>query len=480
MTSIWQETASIPPRPGLNRDVATNTVIIGGGLTGVLLGYQLQQRGIDNIILEAKTIGSGKTKGTTAKITLQHGLKYAQLLKTMGYEKTKIYAQANRDAIEEYLNIISRNNINCSLEEKEACLYSVKEEKDLGMEYRAAKRVGIDCSLNYRSPLPFPVNRVLSFRNQYQFHPLNFLTEVSRELTVYENSPAEKIKGRRVFTPEGSVQAKNIVFASHYPYHDKVGFYFSKLHQERSYVLALEKGQDVEGMYLCVDGNAPSLRNWGDYLIVGGGNHRCGENPQGGKYQALEDIAAKYWNGSTVAAKWSAQDNMALDSIPYIGRYSPFSPHCYTATGYEKWGMTSSMVAAMLLADAIDGRYNIYSELFSPQRFTPAASQKNFWRNAAHSAKDLLRYPFTGADHSFQDFPLNTGKIIKTKAGKVGAYRDKTGKFHLVSPRCPHMGCQLAWNPDEKSWDCPCHGSRFDYQGNIIDNPSHKSIKLER
>ncbi len=478
MTSIWQETTENTQSPSLTNDVSTNTVIIGGGLTGTLLSYLLTEEGIENIVLEAKTRGSGKTGNSTAKLTLQHGLTYAKFMRTMGFEKAKLYAEANEKAIKRYLHIIEKANINCALEEKPAYLYSTNDETCLQQEYDAAKLIGIDCTLTQQTSLPFAVSSALRFEKQYQFHPLKFLMETSKELTIYENTPVESIRENKVITRDAVITAKNIVYASHYPYNDKAGLFFSRLHQERSYVLALKNAQAVDGMYLGVHGKKFSLRNYGDTLLLGGGNHRTGENQSGHKYDNLDKAAKQWWPKAEIVDHWSAQDNMSLDGMPYIGKYTPFSQHCYVATGYGKWGMTSSMVAASLICDAITGKNSKYSRLFSPQRFTLAASYRNFFSNAAHSATDLLRYPLTTAPYNLAKLPPDSGSIMKIDGKKIGVYRDQDRQLHYVTARCPHMGCELTWNPDERSWDCPCHGSRFTYKGDIIDNPSHKSIKL--
>ena len=273
------------------------------------------------------------------------------------------------------------------------------------------------------------------------------------------------------------MKAKHIVFATHFPFLNMPGFYFARMHQERSYVLALKDAAQLDGMYLGVDGEALSFRNFEDTLLLGGGSHRTGENSAGGQYAGLRQQAEKLYPGSREITRWSAQDCVTLDGVPYIGPFAAAQPNWYVATGFGKWGMTSSMVAATLIADEISGVENPRAEVFSPLRFTPSASVKSFFLEMGHAVSGLSRQIFTIPEADLADLPLGHGGVLENEGEKVGVYKDEQGAVHLVSTRCSHLGCQLAWNPDEKSWDCPCHGSRFDYQGNLLDNPAQTGLE---
>ena len=249
-----------------------------------------------------------------------------------------------------------------------------------------------------------------------------------------------------------------------------------RMHQERSYVLGLENALKPEGMYLGIDSNnAWSFRSAGEYLLFGGGGHRTGENRAGGKYDLLKRKAEEFFPGSRVRYHWSAQDCMPVDQIPYIGRFSADTPDWYAATGYGKWGMSSSMITESILGNEEGNVVGI----FSPQRFTPKASAENFCKDGIHAVKDLSRRIFTQGRSDLDELPPGHGGIVDYDGEKVGAYRDEEGEIYLVSAKCPHLGCQLEWNPDEKCFECPCHGSRFDYMGNCVDSPAQSGISLE-
>lgn len=470
----------------------TDVAVIGGGLAGILIACRLQERGIKTVVLEASRVGSGQTKNTTAKITLQHNIIYNKISKSFSEEKARQYANANQRAIEEYRRIISERNIECGFEERPAFLYSTdaKDIQRLNLECAAANKLGINAKFTTETKLPFPVAGAIRFEGQAQFNPLEFLREISKNLEIFENSSAIKVEKNRIITARGSVSAKAIVLATHYPFINFPGLFFARMHQERSYVVALENAAELDGMYLGIDSDALSFRNYKNFLLLGGGGHRTGKNSSDGynaneklcgeKYAFLKNKATEFYPQSNQLMHWSAQDCMTLDGIPYIGRFSLSKPNLYVATGFGKWGMTSSMVASEIISDMITGVKNPYETVFSPQRFNPAASAKTFLNNSAQTVKSLSKTLFYSPDKKIDALPNGHGGIIKYKGKKMGAYKDENGEIYLVSVRCPHLGCQLEWNPDEKSWECPCHGSRFDYKGNLLNNPAQNNLKSKK
>lgn len=479
MESIWSQTSSMPKFPTLQGDIVADVAVIGGGLAGLLTAFLLRRRGIDAVVLEAAAVGSGQTKNTTAKITSQHGAIYAKLIEDFGEEKARQYAQANERAIGEYRRIVEGENIGCSLEERPAFVYS-KNPDDVPMlerEAEAAARLGIRAGFTAQTELPFPVAGAVRFESQAQFHPLAFLQGISRALEIFEDTRVVDVEGNRALAERGSVTAKHIVFASHYPFLNMPGAYFLRMHQERSYVLALEGASPLNGMYLGVDAEALSFRDFGDLLLLGGGGHRAGENSAGGRYAFLREAAARLYPGSTEVLRWSAQDCMTLDGVPYIGQFAASVPNWQVATGFGKWGMTSSMVAAMLISDSIAGAEHPLAEVFSPLRFTPGPSAAAFLAEAGQAVKGLSRQVFSLPDTDAAQLPLGYGGVVERDGQKAGVYRDERGEIFAMSTRCPHLGCQLEWNPDEKSWDCPCHGSRFDYKGHLLDNPAQTDLE---
>lgn len=479
MESIWSKTADIPPHSPLPGDISADAAVIGGGMAGILTAYFLEQRGVETVVLEADRIGSGQTKNTTAKITSQHDLIYHRLARDFGEEKAKQYADTNEQAVAEYRRIIMKKNIDCEFETRPAFLYSTRLEDvaELEMEALAAQKLGLRADYVEKTSLPFPVAGAVRFQSQAQFHPLKFLRAVAKDLTVFEQTRATDVKENDILTERGTVHAKHIVFATHFPFLNMPGYYFARMHQERSYVLALEHAPQPDGMYLGVDPDGLSFRSSGETLLLGGGGHRTGENWAGGKYEMLRKKAKEFYPESKEVAHWSAQDCMTLDGVPYIGRFSTSTPDWYVATGFGKWGMTSSMVSAMLLSDMISKKENLFAEVFSPQRFTPSASVKAFLNDSGQAVKGLSRQAFTLPKADIDALPRGHGGVVDCNGEKVGVYKDEQGKTFAVSTRCPHLGCQLEWNPDEKSWDCPCHGSRFDFRGRLIDNPAQTNLE---
>lgn len=479
MKSLWSSETKLKSREPLRGDMHIHTAVIGGGMAGLLIAYYLQDKGIECAVFEAKRIAGGQTKNTTAKITCQHGLKYHDLIRNFGIEKTKQYAQANLKAIDEYELIIQKLGIDCDFNRVPSYLYTNSNNDLLVEESKSARIAGISEMLTDKTELPFRVGCALRFDNQAQFNPLKFIDRISESLTIFENTMVKTIENNNLVTDRGIVSADNIVVATHFPFMNTPGYYFMRMHQERSYVVALKNASKLEGMYYGIDENGLSFRTCGEYLLLGGGGHRTGENPNGGKYARLEKAARRYYPQSKEVYRWSAQDCIPLDGVPYIGHYSKSLPHVYVATGFQKWGMSSSMVSAMIISDMIAGNEAAY-EIFSPQRFELSAAAKSLINETGHSvkglSKNILRFP----DIEASEIPKGHGGIVEYDGKKVGVYKDENGKIYAVSNKCPHLGCQLEWNPDEKSWDCPCHGSRFDYTGRLIDNPSMHNLAVKK
>lgn len=478
--SIWYRASALPQYPPLSGDVQADAVIIGGGLTGLLTARLLQDQGVEPLVLEAGRIAGGQTGRTTAKITSQHGLIYTRLLRQMGREPASQYARANEEAVAAYERLITQRGISCDFVRRTAFLYSREESAPLQMEADAARSLGIDASFRRETELPFPIAGAVAFAGQAQFHPLRFLQGIVPGLKVCENTRVLRVGGNRVETAAGTVTARHIIFACHYPFVNLPGLYFMRMHQERSYVLALESPWlPREGMYLGVDGDGLSLREAEGLLLLGGGAHRTGENREGGRYTWLRDQAAALLPGSREAGCWSAQDCITADGLPCIGQYARNRPDWYVATGFGKWGMTSAMISARVLTGMICGDPPAWAGVFSPQRFHPSASAKGLADEAGHALRGLSREVFSPPRAALEALPPGHGGIVEAEGRKVGAYRAEDGTVHLIDPRCPHLGCQLEWNPDERTWDCPCHGSRFSYDGQLLDGPAQTDKQKE-
>lgn len=427
MSSLWNETVRRHDFPTLQSDMKTDVLIIGGGIAGILTAYFLQKNGVPYILVEKDRICGGTTGNTTAKITFQHGLIYHKMICSNGLEKAEICLRANRAAFEKYAELC--RNVDCEYETKNNYVYSVYDRQKLEDEIRALSKIGYDALFIEDLPLPFHTAGAVCFENQAQFHPLKFLFSIARDLKIFEHTFVREMIGTTAVTDSGKIDADKVIVTTHFPFINKHGSYFLKLYQHRSYVIALENAQDVDGMYVDEDKTGFSFRNYGNLLLLGGGGHRTGKS--GGNRDELRNFAARTYPDAVERYHWAAQDCMSIDSIPYIGHYSKNTPDLYTASGFNKWGMTGSMLSAMLLSDMICGRQNDFSEAFSPSR---NFIKPQLFMNGFESAKNLL-----------------------TPSKK----------------RCPHLGCALKWNPAERSWDCACHGSRFDESGKVLDNPAN-------
>lgn len=431
MDSIWTKTVTMPSFPALEGDIKTDVLIIGGGMAGILCAHFLQEQGVDYVLAEGREICSGVTKNTTAKITSQHGLIYQKIAKQRGMEMAAMYLGANQAAVRAYGELAK--GIDCDFERKTNYVYSLKSRKKLEKEAKILTKIGFDNIFAEYTELPFRVEGAIGFPNQAQFHPLKFVAGLAKRLRIYEHTYVKELKPHRAVTEKGDIVFDKVVFATHFPIDNKHGMYFMKMYQHRSYVIACEQGVNVEGMYVDEAMNGMSFRNYGDLLLVGGGDHRTGK--QGGGWREIEETSRKYYGELKEAARWATQDCITLDEVPYIGEYSKRIPGCYVATGFNKWGMTSSMVAARMLTDLVCGRENVYQRLYDP-------------------ARSMLR-----------------PQLVVNGAEAV---------MNLVLPakkRCPHMGCGLKWNKEEHSWDCPCHGSRFDEDGGVIEGPATGSLR---
>ncbi len=432
MNSVWTSETQIPKFPKLNHDINAQVAVIGGGIAGILIAYMLKEKGLNCVLIEANRIGMGITKNTTAKITSQHGLIYNNLINRIGFENSKKYLMANELAIKKYKSICK--NIECEFCELDSYVYSLNNRKDIENEVESVNSLGVEAKFVNETELPIKMAGAIKFKAQAQFNPILFLKEISKGLEIYEQTKVQNINGNTIETENGNIYAENIVVATHYPFMNKKGLYFVKMYQERSYVLGLEHAQKLNGIYIGgTENNSLSFRNYKNLLLLGGASNRTGKSSN--NFDRLRSIARKLYPNSNEKYLWATQDCMTPDNIPYIGKYSPNTKNLFVATGFNKWGMTSSMVSAMILSDLITNKDNEFKDVFSPQR--SFLNKKQTYINIGESFKNLL-----------------------TPSLK----------------RCSHMGCALKYNPQEDSWDCPCHGSRFTKEGNLIDNPAKRDL----
>ena len=432
MKPLWIETIKKHEFEALQGDTSTDTLIIGGGLAGILCAYMLKESGIDCILIEAKEICSGITKNTTAKVTAQHGLIYDKIISKYGKEAAKQYYYANNTALERYRALC--RDIDCDFEVKDAYVYSTDNKGKLEKEIAAYHKMGVDVDFCDYLPLPIDITGAIKLKDQAQINPLKFLYEISKTLNIKENTKLLELLPHSAKTDKGNIKFKNAIIATHFPIINKHGFYFLKMYQHRSYVIALEQAKKLDGIYIDENMKGLSFRNYKDLLLLGGGSHRTGKN--GGSYNELLDFAKLHYPEAKEKYRFATQDCMTLDNIPYIGRYSKNTPNLYVATGFNKWGFTTAMAAAKQLCDMISGKDNHIDSVFSPNR-----------------------------------------SILHPQLA-VNSFEAIINILTPTAPRCPHLGCALKYNKNEHTWDCPCHGSRFESDGTLIDNPATDDKKI--
>lgn len=491
--SYWLTSTPTTNYPTLNENIDVDILIIGGGLAGISCAYLLQKEGFKIAILEADHICQGATAHTTAKITSQHGLIYDKIRKQTGEELARQYANANESAIHEFKRIIEDNRIDCDYIPQSAFVYTEQDKyiKKIKNEVEAASDLGIKASYVEEIPFPISIKAAVRFDNQAQFHPRKYLLSLANiinnnDVHIYENSRAVNIEkdDSYIITTENKykVKAKNVIIASQYPFYNKHGIYFARVFPKRSYIVGIKaKEKYPGGMYINAEDPTRSLRHQntedGELTLVVGSNHTTGQdNDTNIHYQELVNFANSIFTIEDIPYRWSTQDYDTVDGVPYIGNYTSNTPNMYVATGFQQWGMTNSMVSAMILRDLIVKGKNQWQDVYNPSRKNIFSSAKNFLVENLKVAENLLDGKLSSLSEDI-DIEPGEGKVIKIEGERIGAYRDEDENLHLVNTTCPHMGCELNWNPAERSWDCPCHGSRFTYEGEIIEGPSVKPLR---
>ena len=431
MASLWQDTEQTH-YPELEKDISTDVLIIGGGMTGLLCAKELKDKGIDCVVAEGKTIGGGVSCRTTAVVSAQHDILYSDIVKKYGDETALLYLTSNLRGVNRIKQLAEKYL--CDYEEIPTVLFSRNNAAKMREEVYTLRRFGFNARFASTIPLPIECEGGVAFPNQGQMHPMKLMQNLARDLTVYENTFVTKIKNNTAYTDRAKIKANKIIIATHFPFINKYGLFSLKLYQKRSYVIALKNCPKICGSYTDNSTSDLYFRSHKNMLLVGGGDHRTGKTKGG--YEVLREFIREAFPDAIEEYAWSTQDCMSLDGMPYIGRYSPSLPNVYVATGYNEWGMTPSAVAAELLCDLIMNNESKYEKIYSPAR---SMLHPQLAVNAANSLVNFL-YP--------------------------------------TAKRCPHMGCALKYNKFEHSYDCACHGSRFDENGALLNNPAMKDAVI--
>ena len=592
----------------LEKDKSTDVCIVGAGIFGLTCGYYLTKQGYNVVLLEKeKDIASKTTGHNTAKITCQHNLIYKYLIDSLGESIAKKYLYANQNAIENIAKIVEEEKIDCDFERQNSYVYTnnLDELEKIKLENEAVNSLGFESEFVTSTPLPFEVLGAIKFPNQAEFNPMKYAYGLAKCITSSDSgviggsgdadsvgsvlagdnssggsgdsasstldSVADGSSGTILNLAKGTgeiyidtlvqniekkndefitsckdyvVRSKYVILASHYPFIDRFGYYFLKMYQSTSYVIAVDIGDKTfDGMYINSEQPTFSYRfvngsNEKKLLLVGGADHKTGSKIDlYNAYNILEDEVRKYYPNCKVLYRWNTEDCITLDKIPYIGEFSHFIPNMYIGTGFNKWGMTSSNVAANIIVDKILGRENEYEEVFKATRLHPIKNNAELGNMIKETANSLVinnfKVPEVVTDEDLGDVGLadedrngnkentvdlgvasfssidnddnnvahkadgnftkiendyiykifanienDTGHVLEYKGQKVGFYKDKNGKIYTVKPICTHLGCLLSWNNLDKTWDCPCHGSRFNYMGHQLYNPAIRDLDV--
>jgi glycine/D-amino acid oxidase-like deaminating enzyme/nitrite reductase/ring-hydroxylating ferredoxin subunit len=494
--SFWVATTPETAYPRLDEDIETDVAVVGAGIMGITTAVLLKRAGKRVALIESKRIVCGASGYTTAKVTAGHGALYSHLESSFDAETAKTYAEAQQAAIERVARFVAEDAIDCDFERRDNYVYAetAEEAEQLRTEADAARRAGLPASYVDETPPPYSVVGAVRIEGQAQFHPRKYLLALAATLPsdgshVFENTRVEDVKEADpcvVTTASGhSVRARDVVIATQLPILDR-GLFFAKAHPHRSYAVAapLNGTAPPDGMFLNTGTPTRSVRTMRDgdqpYLSVGGNGHKAGREPDTPeRYDQLEEFLRRHWPAAgEVEYRWSTMDFMPLDRVPYMGRLRRRSQHVFTGTGFNKWGMTNGTVAAMLLTDRILGRENAWAPVFESKRWHLGASLGKF---LAENASTGVRYvvdriqPARGPRPD--DLEPGQGAITRVRGRKLAVYRDESGRLHAFSPVCPHLYCLVAWNPAERSWDCPCHGSRYAGDGTVIQGPATRNLR---
>ena len=492
--SVWLSTVDRPRRPSLDSDIQVDVAVVGGGITGLTAARLLQREGARVAVLEGNRIAGGTSGGTTGKVTSQHGLKYAKLIERHGEDVARKYAAANQHAIDLIDQLAAETGADCRFERAPSFVYT-REPAGRGAiqaEHTAAMRLGLPAALTTAIDLPFPIELALRFDDQAHFHAGRYLMALARSIVdngglVYEDTRVTSVKDRRtgvtLHTASGAVSAGHAVIATLLPIVD-VGGFFAKTRPSRAYgVAAHVRGTPLSGVHISSDSPTRSTRPWVDDdntgVIFVGENHPVGSggaSPE--RWGELERWAQEHFDIESFVYRWSSQDYATVDDLPYVGR-SPLMHKTLVATGFDKWGITNGTAAAEMLTDVVSGRENPWLEAFDAQRIGGSGAVADLvGQNLGVATRFVVDRLARVLAKPVGELLPGEGGMAKVGGKPVGAYRDPGGELHCVSITCTHLGCTLGWNQAETTWDCPCHGSRFGYDGAVLNGPATRPLRV--
>jgi glycine/D-amino acid oxidase-like deaminating enzyme/nitrite reductase/ring-hydroxylating ferredoxin subunit len=490
--SLWIATSDAAQFAALHEDVDVDVAVVGAGIAGLTTALLLKQAGVRVAVIEASAVCTGATGYTTAKVSAQHGLIYDTLGSKFGEDGARAYGEANLAALDLVRALVDEHAIDCNLERRASFVYTEQDAQvsQIEQEVDAAQKAGLPASYTEQTDLPWNVEAAVRFDDQAQFHPRRYCLALARLIDgdgshVFEHTRALDVADGSpcvLTTERHDVRAAFVVVATQLPFLDR-GEFFAKAHPEREYALAVALEQPAPtGMYLSADEPTRSVRqhpiDGGELLVLSGGSHKPGEDDETAHYRELERFAHERFDVGCARYRWSTQDYIPVDHVPYIGKLRRGSDRLYVATGFQKWGMTTGTLTGVLIRDQILGRENPWSELFDPNRVKPAASAKQFIKENLHVARRFFEDRISQrASVSPEDLTPGDGAVVSAGTKQIAVSRDSDGELHAVSARCTHLGCIVRWNGAEQSWDCPCHGSRFAPDGAVLQAPAVKPLE---
>jgi glycine/D-amino acid oxidase-like deaminating enzyme/nitrite reductase/ring-hydroxylating ferredoxin subunit len=490
-SSLWLDGSDGPDYPRLEGDRSFDVAVVGGGIAGLTTALLLKRAGLHVCVIEANRVGRGVTGTTTAKVSALQSTVYSTIADRHGPRLASAYAEASLAGVGVIADLVTELDVDCDLERRPAITYAAEPDdaSDVEAEAEAARAAGLDAELVAEIGLPFKPAAAVRLDDQLQLHPVRLANALAAALdgegsAVFEGTRALGVSAPRassVKTAEGTVHAGRIVIATHYPLLDR-GLYFARLEAERSYCIAARvRGELPRSMCISAGEVTRSVRAYGNHLIVGGESHPAGSRAATEeRFERLEMFARDHWEVEEITHRWSAQDPVPFDRLPMIGPYTPGSNRLFVSTGFMKWGLATAAFGALMIRDAVTGGRSPWSDAFDPNRIS-LRSLPSAGKLGAKFVGDIVGDRLQpGEVGSAADVPSGEGKVVRRGHRLVGVYRDEAGTAHEVSLRCTHLGCLLRFNAAERSWDCPCHGSRFGVDGEVLEGPAVAPLDAPR
>ena len=491
--SLWQD-VQMSNATNENQEKTYEVIIAGAGITGLTAGYLLQKAGKNCLILEADNIGFGTTGGTTAHINTFYDAQYDRVIADFGEDDACLLAETGPEVIAQIKKIIAEHDIECEFEDRSSYVFSLdkKQSEKLDQLYEATVKVGLPVKRAAANPFPIPFDRIIKIEGQAQFHPLKYIKALSEEFLKMGGTIAigekvtevsEKDQLVQVKTEQANYQTQDFIWATHVvPNINRMNFLAAPY---RSYVLAFTLLSDEYPKAQAADLSEPyhyyrtQEIDGKKYIIAGGEDHKTGqeENPEQ-RFQNLENYVRDYFDVAEITHRWSSQFYTPTDGLPFIGK-SPGDRHIYWATGYDGNGMTFGTLSAMMISDFINGKKNKYEDLFDPSRLNVKAGILDTLKESSDAVFHLIVDKFTAEKiKSLEEIKPGEGKTVSYDGNTVSIYRAESGTLHAVKSACTHMGGNVSWNKTEKSWDCPCHGARFNIDGKVLNGPATKDLEI--